>query len=684
LKKFYSSKALANCATCLMLFATTSISGFCQAPVINTFSPASGTVGTLVTISGSNLNNPLSLTIGGIAAIPVSNSGTQLVALVMPGTTTGIVSITTSGGGPANSSTNFTVTTSTPPNGQQGPKLDGSDSSGPAAQGNAVAISADGNTVLFGGYKDGTNQGAAWVFTRTGTSWTQQGSKLVGTGNSGAAGEGYSVGLSADGNTAILGGYLDNSFAGAAWVFTRNGSTWSQQGNKLVANDEKGSSYLGHSVALSADGNTAIIGGFLDSTGTGAAWIFTRSGTTWTQQGGKLVGTGGTGASYQGYSVGLSADGNTAIIGGPDDNSAQGAAWIFTRSGSTWTQEGSKLVGSGNTGAAYQGVSVALSADGNTAIIGGSQDNSFNGAAWVFTRSGSVWTQQGSKLAGTGNTGAAGQGFAVSISADGNIAIVGGGSDNLSAGASWIFTRSGSSWSQHGNKLVASDYKGDASQGNSVGISADGMTAVVGGLNDNSGEGAAWIYVPTGSLPVSLISMDGQNTGFINTINWTTAYEESSDYFGVERSIDGINYTEVGTVKAADNSALNITYHYSDNISSVTSDIYYYRLRLVDLSGSVSYSGTIRIDLGNSEFRAVVSPNPFTDNLRVNIEDPTQEPAELTVKDLNGKLVGQMNIALIKGDNSIFINEIDNSPGGIYFITIKTPTRLQTIKILKQ
>ena len=107
----------------------------------------------------------------------------------------------------------------------------------------------------------------------------------------------------------------------------------------------------------------------------------------------------------QGCSVALSADGNTAIVGGPNDNSGIGAAWVFTRSGGVWTQQGIKLVGTGAIGAAGQGNSVALSADGNTAIVGGPGDNSDTGAAWVFTRSGGVWTQQGSKLVGTGAVG---------------------------------------------------------------------------------------------------------------------------------------------------------------------------------------------------------------------------------------------------------------------------------------
>jgi hypothetical protein len=91
-------------------------------------------------------------------------------------------------------------------------------------------------------------------------------------------------------------------------------------------------------------------------------------------------------------------------VGGYGDNSNTGAAWVYTRSGGVWTQQGSKLVGTGVIGSAEQGRSVALSGDGNTAIVGGNVDNSLTGAAWVYTRSNGVWTQQGSKLVGTGLT----------------------------------------------------------------------------------------------------------------------------------------------------------------------------------------------------------------------------------------------------------------------------------------
>ncbi len=144
---------------------------------------------------------------------------------------------------------------------------------------------------MVGGYNDNSPVGATWVFARSGKTWTQQEPKLLGAGSS-DGGLGWSVALPADGNTALAGGINDNNGKGAAWVFVHSGSTWTQQGPKLTANDEINHfpcGCFGSSVALSGNGGTALIGGPLDNDGKGAAWVFVRSGSTWTQQGKKLT-----------------------------------------------------------------------------------------------------------------------------------------------------------------------------------------------------------------------------------------------------------------------------------------------------------------------------------------------------------------------------------------------------------
>jgi hypothetical protein len=306
--------------------------------------------------------------------------------------------------------------------------------------------------------------GGAWVFTRSAGRWSKQPNKLVGSSSSHGGGlwsQGAAVAVSADGNTAMVGGPSDNLTAGAAWVFTRNGDVWTQQGDKLVGTYRPGESALplgqGMSVALSGDGNTAIVGGWR----TEGAWVFTRSDGVWRQQGNKLVGTGAVGSARQGMSVALSGDGNTAIVGGWSDNNRAGAAWVFTRRNGVWTQQGKKLVGAGAQGSAHQGTSVALSADGDTAIVGAPGDNrggrsvpfglGAGGAAWVFTRNGGVWKQDKDKLVSKNG---ARQGTSVALSADGNSALVGGLGEDGGSGAASLFIRTGGNWMES-KKLVA-------------------------------------------------------------------------------------------------------------------------------------------------------------------------------------------------------------------------------------
>jgi hypothetical protein len=275
---------------------------------------------------------------------------------------------------------------------------------GTVGQGGAVAISADGNTAIIGAGRDGSDSGAAWVFTRSGDAWSQQGSKLLPTDAAAGPIFGASVAVSADGNMALIGGHGDNHYAGAAWVFTRSGGNWSQQGSKLLPSDPASPPMFGGSVALSSDGTTALIGGPYENQCDGATWVFTRTDGVWTQQS-KLLANNLTNTSHacwfmgQGNSVALAGDGNTAVVGGPDDSCVYpsecvGATWVYRRANGVWTQQ-DKLVGAGATkedgsagGMAEQGAAVAISRDGSTLVIGGPLDNGESdtqyGATWAY------------------------------------------------------------------------------------------------------------------------------------------------------------------------------------------------------------------------------------------------------------------------------------------------------------
>jgi hypothetical protein len=402
------------------------------------------------------------------------------------------------------------------PTTRQGPMLQGGDAQ-TATGGGAVAVSADGNTIIFGAPAEGLF-GAAWVFTRTNDVWTQQGPKLVGAGAvldttsrfPVQVSQGSAVALSADGNTALVGGPGDNIAVGATWVFTRTNGVWTQQGPKLLGANTTGRIGQGTSVALTADGNTAAIGAPGDNGSVGAIFIFMRNAGVWTQQA-KILGTDSIGAANLGSSVALSNDGTTLVAGGPrdDENPATGrsfgAVWVFTRSGATWTQQGPKLVGTGATeDGARQGHSIALSADGNTVLTGAPGTDGARGAAWVFTRTNDVWTQQGPKLESNDEGGTSISppllGSSVALSDDGNIALIGGPGDTqpnrIAYGAAWFFSRSGGVWTQQGPKIVDPDlHPGPPMLGNAVALSADATTAAIGTAAIGN-PGGVWVYVP--------------------------------------------------------------------------------------------------------------------------------------------------------------------------------------------
>lgn len=456
--------------------------------------PYRGPIGTLVTLTGGNFTALESASIGGRTALVINKGPHAAQILVMPGTSYDRITLVNAGITQITADF-FTVIPAEPISQQIGSKFLGTGAVGASLQGVSIGVSAEGNTAILGGLNDNSNRGAAWVFSRDSNQWSQNGGKLLGSSSVGQSYEGTSVALSADGNTAITGGTNDNANLGAAWVYTKSASGWAEESGKLLGTGAAGPAQQGKAVALSADGNTAVVTGHLDNSFAGAAWVYSRTSGSWVQQGGKLTGTGASGTARQGVSVAISADGNTLVMGGSYDNSNVGAAWIFVRTSGGWIQQGPKLVGSGAIGPSTQGHSVAVSADGNTVLIGGHGDDSFTGSTWVFVRTGTTWIQQGMKLTGTGATGAAQQGKSVSISADGNTALVGGNADNGYFGAAWIFARANGVWAEQG-MLTANGALGSSQFGLAVSLSANGEIALVGGPIDNGGAGAVWSFGP--------------------------------------------------------------------------------------------------------------------------------------------------------------------------------------------
>jgi uncharacterized protein (TIGR03437 family) len=398
--------------------------------------------------------------------------------------------------------------------------------------GHAVAL--DGDTALVGAYRGdagATDQGAAYAFVlRDGRSLEQQ--HL--TANDGGAKDNFGYEVALDGDTLVVGAPYDtngvNVEQGSVYVFTRNGAVWKLQ-QKLTSNDGAAQDNFGYAVAL--NGDTLVAGAYRRNIGSnndqGSAYIFTRSGATWTQQQ-QLTANDGAANDNFGYAVALS--GETVAVGVPNDvvgsNAYQGSAYIFTRNGVTWTQQ-QKLTANDGAASDLFGFAVALS--GDTVAAGVPNDaigaNGRLGSVYIFTRSGATWTQQ-PKL--TADDGAANDLFGVSLALSGDTMVAGARGDTIGTndeqGSAYVFTRNGATWTQR-QKLTASDGAAGDFFGAAVALSGD--TIVVGAVYDTIGvkgnQGSAYVYTLIGS--------------WVPQQKLTASDGAANDYFGVAVALSG-------------------------------------------------------------------------------------------------------------------------------------------------
>lgn len=341
-------------------------------------------------------------------------------------------------------------------------------------------ISISGDTAVIGA------DGSVYVFVRSGEVWTEQ-QKL--TAGSEADREYLGSSVSISGDTAVIGTLADpagGSGPGSAYVFVRRGTTWIEE-QKLTASDVAQGDWFGRSVSISGD--TAIVGTtyetYAGGSGPGSAYVFFRSGGVWTQEQ-KLTASDGAADDWFGSPVSISGD--TAIIGawGDDDNGDRsGSAYVFVRSGTTWT-EAHKLTARNGKASDWFGRSVSIS--GDTAIIAAAGADS--GSAHVFVRSGTTWTHEQTL---TASDGVGGEVFGDSVCILGDTAIVGAYYADAGRGAAYVFTRGGTTWTQE-QKLSPSD----ETVGFGTAVAILGDTAIIGTAYDDtdggSGPGSAYVF----------------------------------------------------------------------------------------------------------------------------------------------------------------------------------------------
>jgi len=312
----------------------------------------------------------------------------------------------------------------------------------------------------------------------------------------GAAGDVFGSSVSVSGDTLVVAARGDDDAAensGAAYVFVRDGSTWTLEA-KLKANDAEEDDSFGDVVCVSGD-TVAVGAAGSDGSGlsSGSAYVFVRDGTTWVQQA-KLIPSDGT--AYDHFGRAVSANGDTVVVGAPgnDENgSFAGAAFVFVRDGTTWRQQAKLLADDAKPG---DSLGEVVSVSGNTVAVAAAGDDNkypnYDGSVYVFVREGETWTRQ-ARLAPTDGYG---RGFAGSVSLSIDTVMVGARWDDEAgskSGAVYVFVRRGGTWMQE-TKLWA-DHDPYREFGISVSVSGD--VALVGQLVGKlvhvfQRDGAAW------------------------------------------------------------------------------------------------------------------------------------------------------------------------------------------------
>ena len=414
-------------------------------------------------------------------------------------------------------------------------KLTASDAAAKDGFGGSVAVS--GNTVVVGAPLDsegGWDSGSAYVFVRSGGSWNQQ-AKL--TASDPAIGDRFGWAVAVNGDTAVVGAPYKGTHndTGSAYVFVRSGESWSQEA-KLTASGSNRERWFGYSIAISGD--TAVIGAPFDNGGfsySGAAYVFVRSEGSWSEQS-KLTASDTTIDDHLGWSVAISGD--TAVVGAPydDDNGDEsGSAYIFVRNETSWSQQ-AKLTASDAVTDDYFGSSVAVSSD--TAVIGAlwSDNNGIDsGSAYVFVRSGMSWSEQ-AKLIASDSGANDWFGFPVAISGDTAVISAPRDDDNgTDSGSAYIFVRSGEIWSQEA-KLTANDAAAEDFFGGSVVVSGDTIVVGVSG-NDAGGANSGAAYVFSSSYPLTVATSSMGSGSIVSNPSGIDCGLTCENYFPIDAVI---------------------------------------------------------------------------------------------------------------------------------------------------
>lgn len=375
-----------------------------------------------------------------------------------------------------------------------------------SGDGTRIAISASGQDI-----SSINNAGAVYVFLRTGVSWTQE-AKIVASDYSDSAGFGHAVCLDNTGTRLAIGSYLKDNGAnldvGKVYVYTRTTTTWNEETTFQPSADLANLKWLGETLDFDTDATRLVVGcnGGTHSTlsQAGMVYVLSRSGTTWTQEA-KLIASDPLESAHFGRSVAITTDGSRIVVGAYSmTNGAYtnaGAAYIFSRSGTSWSQE-AKLLPNNPASNDEFGVSVSIDDTGERVVVGAYKKTTASttqgGSIYVYSRSVTEWTQEARLEAA--DSGTAYFGFKVLINKIGNYIFasshVHANGVTLNAGAWYAFVRSGTAWNQISINYAVTPYA-SAYLSVDMDITDDDSRIVVGanGLDNGiAGAGAAIVY----------------------------------------------------------------------------------------------------------------------------------------------------------------------------------------------
>jgi len=622
-------------------------------------------------------------------------------------------------------------------------KLTASDATEDDHFGNSVSI--DGDYAVIGAVWDDENgyaSGSAYIFHKNGTGWIEQ-TKITASNGSTEDRFGHSVSISGD--YAIVGApYYDDILenTGEAYIFHRNGTNWTQQARLAVA-DVAEEDLFGWSVSISGD--YAVVGAVdADDNGSasGCAYVFHRNGTSWILQE-KL--TASDGEQWDNFGQSVSISGGYVVVGAhwnDNDGTRSGSAYIFRRSDGFWLEE-AKITASDADDEDWFGHSVSIS--GDYAVIGaygGDDDGSNSGAAYIFHRSGTNWTEQAKIIASDGEQF---DNFGYTASISGNYAAFGAAGYGNN-GAAYIFHRSGTDWTED-TKLTASDGESDDWFGRSVSIS--GYYALIGAWQDDDngpGSGSAYLYTNTSTqscLPEGVTfnsqedidSFQSDYPGCIEIEGGVVIDDDSKD--GELKNLDGLSIlTSIGGYLSIQNNMYLESLTGLDNLMSIggdlliegnaalfsltglnnidagsIDDIYIYdnsSLSFCEVQSICDYlvspNGNIEIHdnaMGcNSQqevdsacvyfsiqeiqdlVKCVANPNPFSTSTTIEYELKQPEKVTLTIYDYLGKQVYQVQENQPNGKQQL-LWYAERLPDGIYYFRLQAGEQVAHGKMVK-